>query len=389
MADLVEAGVVQPPPSEPPAPAPAPAMPTLPQPPPILTPLSGSSTDGLPSTTTVPNALPAEMEALFAELANLTTNQFAALPPPPAAEGMWSTTTTHPAFPTATSIPTTTIPPPLPPPPATDPWAAPAADPWAAQAGPPHLPAFFQTDPNTQAFFGPSGGGALDFLLEDEEEPVALEEPAPPPPAPPPAAAGAPPPTSSKQALLASLAAKQSKSSNSNSPAAARRSAASDTVVPPQTKPLIVIDGPNVAIKHGQRVRFSSRGIQLVIQYWQEQGHRALAFVPEKHLDERGVGLNKRAASLGLSDPKHVADDVPLLRALEAKGELVVTPAQDHDDSYCIDYARRHAPACIVSNDMYRDSTLVNKQWRTAHLISYTFLQDEFLPNPEFVFPVN
>ena len=25
--------------------------------------------------------------------------------------------------------------------------------------------------------------------------------------------------------------------------------------------------------------------------------------------------------------------------------------------------------------------------WRRSHLISYTFIADEFLPNPEFVFP--
>ena len=26
-------------------------------------------------------------------------------------------------------------------------------------------------------------------------------------------------------------------------------------------------------------------------------------------------------------------------------------------------------------------------EWRRRHLISFAFLQDEFLPNPEFVFP--
>lgn len=25
--------------------------------------------------------------------------------------------------------------------------------------------------------------------------------------------------------------------------------------------------------------------------------------------------------------------------------------------------------------------------WKRAHLISYTFLNDEFLPNPDFMFP--
>ena len=166
---------------------------------------------------------------------------------------------------------------------------------------------------------------------------------------------------------------------------------------PSSARPLVVVDGPNAAIKHGQRAKFSSRGIQLVLEYWQQRGHRALAFVPEHHLNFERVGSSKRAAALGLADAKHVADDVPLLRALEKKGEVVVTPSQDYDDAYCIAYARAHPPACIVTNDMYRDyvesegsrgrSKKEAEEWRRHHLISFTFLVDEFLPNPEFVFP--
>ena len=46
---------------------------------------------------------------------------------------------------------------------------------------------------------------------------------------------------------------------------------------------------------------------------------------------------------------------------------------------------------------MYRDyvegearkgrSKAAAEAWRRAHLISFTFFQDEFLPNPEFTFP--
>ena len=166
---------------------------------------------------------------------------------------------------------------------------------------------------------------------------------------------------------------------------------------PSSAKPLIVIDGPNVAIKHGQRAKFSSRGIQLALEYWQQRGHRALAFMPEHHLNFERVGSSKRAAALGLAAAKHIADDVPLLQALEKKGEIVITPSQDYDDACCIAYARAHPPACIVTSDMYRDyveaegsrgrSKREADEWRRRHLISFTFLMDEFLPNPEFVFP--
>lgn len=161
--------------------------------------------------------------------------------------------------------------------------------------------------------------------------------------------------------------------------------------------PVIVIDAPNVAIKHGKGARFSCRGVALAIEYWRAAGHRCIAFLPEFHLKYDRVGKSKRAADLGLGESKHVPDDVPLLHSLEDEGLLVVTPPQDYDDSYCIAYARQHA-GCIVSNDLYRDyvDSQAKKgdgarreaaQWCKAHLISFAFIADEFLPNPDFVLP--
>ena len=43
-----------------------------------------------------------------------------------------------------------------------------------------------------------------------------------------------------------------------------------------------------------------------------------------------------------------------MLCNLEQEGVLVRTPAQDYDDSYCIEYARRF-DAFIVTNDRFRD----------------------------------
>ena len=94
-------------------------------------------------------------------------------------------------------------------------------------------------------------------------------------------------------------------------------------------------------------------------------------------------------------------DDVPLLRRLEAESLLVLTPPQDYDDSYCIHYARAHG-GCVMSNDLYRDQ-LQNAQkrgdsraaigatqtWLRTHVISFTFLGDELLPNPDFAFPAD
>ena len=72
---------------------------------------------------------------------------------------------------------------------------------------------------------------------------------------------------------------------------------------------------------------------------------------------------------------------------------------QDYDDAYCLSYARS-CGGCIVTNDRYRDfveaearqggtgARQAAENWRRTHLISFTFIGDEFLPNPEFSFPV-
>jgi hypothetical protein len=64
----------------------------------------------------------------------------------------------------------------------------------------------------------------------------------------------------------------------------------------------------------------------------------------------------------------------------------------------CIKYCQSKKGSVIVSNDLYRDNWKDNdklsggekqalRRWFKEHLISYTFVGDEFLPNPDFYFP--
>ena len=66
-------------------------------------------------------------------------------------------------------------------------------------------------------------------------------------------------------------------------------------------------------------------------------------------------------------------------------GTLVATPPQDYDDNYSIAYATRYN-GFIVSNDMFRDYLMTispdNQAQLKERLISFTFRNDEFLPNP-------
>jgi hypothetical protein len=90
-------------------------------------------------------------------------------------------------------------------------------------------------------------------------------------------------------------------------------------------------------------------------------------------------------------------DDVQYLLSLKASNLLFSTPAQDYDDSYALAYARAHG-AFLVSNDRYRDqfetcATADDERaldaWLRTHLISFTFIGDEFMPNPDRVAVLN
>eukprot|EP01103_Thecamoeba_quadrilineata_P003891 TRINITY_DN13628_c0_g1_i1.p1 TRINITY_DN13628_c0_g1~~TRINITY_DN13628_c0_g1_i1.p1 ORF type:complete len:476 (+),score=57.93 TRINITY_DN13628_c0_g1_i1:3-1430(+) len=147
-------------------------------------------------------------------------------------------------------------------------------------------------------------------------------------------------------------------------------------------KGMIVIDGPNIAMKHGKNQVFSVIGIVSCLEYWNNKGYTPICFVPEHFVTRKSSAEGR------------FADDVPLLIKLVNDNLVVLTPPQDYDDSYSIQYAKLHG-ACIVTNDMYRDH--IEKQsekdkarirkWLRKHMISFTFVRDEFLPNPDFQLP--
>jgi hypothetical protein len=45
-------------------------------------------------------------------------------------------------------------------------------------------------------------------------------------------------------------------------------------------KNLIVVDGRNVAVRHGNHEFFSSKGLKIVADYWQSRGHQIIIILP-------------------------------------------------------------------------------------------------------------
>ena len=58
---------------------------------------------------------------------------------------------------------------------------------------------------------------------------------------------------------------------------------------------MIVLDAPNVAMRHGRGKQFSCDGISLAIVYYQKRGHRVVAFLPDSYMDTDTVSKLRRA----------------------------------------------------------------------------------------------
>lgn len=162
---------------------------------------------------------------------------------------------------------------------------------------------------------------------------------------------------------------------------------------PPPSEPyLVVVDAPNVAMSHGRNKRFSWRGVKIAIEHFKALGHRVVGFVPAHHLNDRNKSRRRPGGVNG--DLQSTPEDQAALQEMVEEGLLATTPSQDYDDSYCISYAMQRN-GVVVTNDMFRDHTNAvdgaqkrdnARRWLKGHLISFTFIGDEFVPNPDFVF---
>ena len=138
----------------------------------------------------------------------------------------------------------------------------------------------------------------------------------------------------------------------------------------------IVIDGPNIAMAHSvNKWPASARGIEYSIRYYQKLGWKVRAIVPRHFLGKK--------SRRGVDDPE-------LLEKLQNEGVVFTVPSQDHDDNYWIAYAFQSG-AYVVTNDRMKDHAEKHSegqdaffQWRQKRVISYAFIDDTFLPNPDF-----
>lgn len=144
--------------------------------------------------------------------------------------------------------------------------------------------------------------------------------------------------------------------------------------------PVVVIDGQNVGCSYGGgKKHFRAKGVQVVLDYYSKKGMKAVAMLPAHKVDTRPGIKNDR-----------VADDPELLNKLAAQNLVSFTPSGSHDDHFLLAYAKQKN-IDIISNDRFQKE--VSEQASKAasralqafldeHLIPYTFVDGEFMPNP-------
>lgn len=145
-------------------------------------------------------------------------------------------------------------------------------------------------------------------------------------------------------------------------------------------QPQIVIDGQNVARHYSLNHQFVSKGVKLVLDYYFGRGIPAVALLPRCLVDTRSSSPRGR-----------IADDVPLLLALEEIGRVCFVPAGTHDDYFILKYAM-NKDIDIISNDRFEKEISAQETSEQAgrlqkflrrHLIPFMFIHDDFVPNPD------
>ncbi|CAH0759760.1 unnamed protein product [Diatraea saccharalis] len=131
---------------------------------------------------------------------------------------------------------------------------------------------------------------------------------------------------------------------------------------------MIVIDGSNVAMEHGNGRVFSVKGLKICIDYFLRRGHVVKAFVP------------RFRCKWGKSSEPRLLDE------LERRGLVVYTPSREIQGRMVTSYDDRYIVQCaaefdgiIVSGDNYRDLLKENPRWRFVienRVLPFTWVND-------------
>lgn len=139
----------------------------------------------------------------------------------------------------------------------------------------------------------------------------------------------------------------------------------------------IVIDGSNVAMCHGHKETFSCSGIDIVVEWFRQRGHKKIVvFVPQWRQEA--------------STTESPITNQDILNRLDKERVLVFTPSRRingrrvvcYDDRYIVKHAF-DTDSVVVSNDNFRDLCKESSDWKSfieQRLLMYSFVNDTFMP---------
>eukprot|EP00916_Digyalum_oweni_P010863 GHVL01018072.1.p1 GENE.GHVL01018072.1~~GHVL01018072.1.p1 ORF type:complete len:310 (+),score=61.19 GHVL01018072.1:1480-2409(+) len=165
------------------------------------------------------------------------------------------------------------------------------------------------------------------------------------------------------------------------------------TQIRDNSKPIVVIDGANVAMRLGEGKTFSCIGIKRCVQYFLRHNCHPLVFLKDKILDVQEIVNIRRAKTKGWQLGP-MPDDPDILTKLKKDGFVLTVPDREYDDTWMLDFARKKS-VVIVSNDQYRDyiQKLPDKQKDDAkkflrhYVVGFSFFQGEFFASKNFEWP--
>ncbi|XP_074093644.1 uncharacterized protein LOC141523953 isoform X2 [Cotesia typhae] len=133
----------------------------------------------------------------------------------------------------------------------------------------------------------------------------------------------------------------------------------------------IIVDGLNVAFGYspGKKV-FEKNGLQLVLDYFQDRGHKVKIFLPQI----------QRNRFRGFLEQWHREGLVIFTPSRNIGGKKIVP----YDDRFILDYATK-CKGIVISSDQYRDLWLEKPEWRETiekRLLAPTFA-GEYVMFPE------
>lgn len=92
-------------------------------------------------------------------------------------------------------------------------------------------------------------------------------------------------------------------------------------------KPLVIVDASNVAMRHGKNSYFSVKGIQIVVEFFQKNGHQVFCFLPDYLFSYDQVNIKKKLHSMNIKQKaSQMPDNLALLNAMAKKGYIIKTP---------------------------------------------------------------